>query len=380
MIGIMVCSAALVIVLSVFNGMQGMISGWFNAFNPDLEITLAEGKSFAIDSFPKTTIAQFREVASVEEVVSDLVLTTYQGRQELLHIKGVAPHYIQQNSFEEMIIDGRSDLYRSSQPCAVIGSGAAGRLLIHLNGYDRLKLFYPKRTKKNFSQPADAFNTQYLYPSGVFCTNTNYDQNYIFCPINFARELMMYEGEVTSIEIRLKKGADLPSTQRKIEQLLGHTYNVQNKYQQEATLFKTMQSEKLVIYVILAFILFVAAFNIIGSIAMLILEKQRDALTLRSLGAPTTLIQRIFLYEGMLTSLLGGLGGMIVGAFICLLQQTFHIVKLGAEGSNYLISYYPVEMHGSDFLLVFFTIVTISLITALLPAARLKKTLSHHRL
>ena len=380
MLGIAVSSAALIVVLSVFNGMQEMIGGWFNAFNPDFEITLVEGKSFEVDSFPKAKIEQLPEVAAVSEVVSDMVLTTYQERQELLRIKGVDTHYKDRNHYEDMLIDGTFDFYRGDQPCAVIGTVAAGKLLIQLNSYDRLKLYYPKRTKKNLANPTDAFNTQYLYPTGVFSTNTNYDQEYVFCPIEFARELMMYEGQVTSIEVQLKNLSDYQKVQSKIQAIVGDKYKIQNKYQQEASLFKTMQSEKLVIYVILAFILLVAAFNIIGSLGMLILEKQSDTAILRSMGATQGLVQRVFLYEGMATSLLGGLGGMVLGAIICFIQQTFHIVKLGGAGSSYLIQYYPVQMHVLDFVIVLVTILLISLLTSFLPAQKLKKSLQNNNL
>lgn len=380
MLGIMVSSAALIVVLSVFNGMQDMIGGWFNAFNPDFEITLVEGKSFEVDSFPKAKIAQLPEVAAVSEVVSDMVLTTYQERQELLRIKGVDVQYKDRNHYDDILIDGTFDFYRGDQPCAVIGTVAAGKLLIHLNSYDRLKLYYPKRTKKNLANPTDAFNTQYLYPTGVFCTNTSYDQDYVFCPIEFARDLMMYQGQATSMEVQLKNFADYQKVQDKIQNIVSDKYKIQNKYQQEASLFKTMQSEKLVIYVILAFILLVAAFNIIGSLGMLILEKQNDTAILRSMGASQGLVQRIFLYEGMATSLLGGIGGMLLGALICFLQQTFHIVKLGGADSNYLIQYYPIQMHALDFLIVLATILVISLLTSFLPAQKLKKSLQNNNL
>lgn len=372
MLGIAVSSAALIVVLSVFNGMQEMIGGWFNAFNPDFEITLVEGKSFAVDSFPKSAIAEITEVSAVHEVVSDMVLTTYQDRQELLKIKGVEPDYVRHNNYEEMLFDGTFDLYRGPQACAVLGTGVAGKLLIHLNGYDRMELYYPKRTKKNLANPAEAFNTEFLFPTGVFCTNTGYDQEYVFCPIDFARTLMRYEGEATSMEVLLKPGTDAEKVQQKIQQIVGDKYKIQNKYQQEASLFKTMQSEKLIIYVILAFILVVAAFNIIGSLGMLILEKQRDTAVLNSLGAPEKLIRRIFLYEGMAISIIGGIGGMVLGAVICLLQQTFHIVKLGGADANYIIPYYPVQMHWTDFGIVLLTVLVISLLTSILPARKLK--------
>lgn len=372
-LGIMVCSAALIVVLSVFNGMSEMIGSWFNSFNPDFSVTLVEGKSFPVDSFPTDKIVQLAEVSEVHEVVSDMVLTNYGDRQELLRIKGIGPQYVKSNHLEPILIDGAFRLYQGEQPCVILGAGCAGKLQINLLNYELLKCYYPKRTKKNLANPAEAFNTLYLFPTGVFLTNTNYDQDLIFCPIQFARELMDYDGEATSMEIQLKKSSDYVQCQKKIEQIVGNQYKVQNKYQQEESLFKTMQSEKLMIYIILAFILLVATFNIMGALAMLILEKREDTLILRNMGAKQSMIQRIFIYEGIFTSLMGGILGIILGSIICFLQQTFHIVKLGNGSSGYVISYYPVQIRATDFLIVLATILIISLFTSILPAHKLKK-------
>lgn len=377
MLGIMVSSAALIVVLSVFNGMSEMIGGWFNSFNPDFKITLVEGKSFQTDSFPTKEIAKLPEVNTIHEIVSDMVLTTYSDRQELLRIKGVDKSYIGFNHLDKILIDGNFTLQQGEQPCVVLGSGSAGKLQINLLRYDLLKCYYPKRNKKNLANPAEAFNTQYLFPTGVFLSNTNYDQDIIFCPIEFARELMDYEGQVTSIEVQLKNPNSYSKCQKKIESVVGEKYHVQNKYQQEESLFKTMQSEKLMVFIILAFILLVAAFNIIGSLGMLILEKKDDTAILRSMGAPHSMIQRIFLYEGVSTSLIGGILGLALGTIICLLQQTFHIVKLGNGSSGYVIPYYPVQMRATDFVIVLASILIISLLTSLLPAQKMKKATSN---
>ncbi|MCR4681070.1 MAG: ABC transporter permease [Bacteroidales bacterium] len=381
MLGIMVCAAALIVVLSVFNGMEQTIGGWFNAFNPDFEITLVEGKSFPVDSFPKEKLAALPEVAAVDEVVSDMVLTTYNDRQELLRLKGVSKEYIERKGFDNLLIDGTFDLYRGGQPCAVVGNIAAGTLQLNLRSYDLMKVYYPKRTKKNLANPTDAFTTQFLYPTGVFNTNTTHDQNHVFCSIDFVRDLMLYEGEVTSVEIQLKDPAKYRKCQDKIQHIVGPSYRVKNKYQQEETLFKTMQSEKLVIYVILAFILLISAFNIIGSLGILILEKREDTSVMRSMGASNSLLQRVFVYEGILTSCAGGAVGMALGAIICLIQQVFHVVKLGGGSGNYIIPYYPVQMQFTDFLWVGVTILAISLLTSLIPALALRKaSLKNNRL
>ena len=372
MIGIMVSGAALVIVLSVFNGMEQMIGGWFNAFNPDFEITLAEGKSFATEAIPMDKIASLPEVSSVQEVVSDLTLATYGECQELVRLKGVSPDYLKREGYADMLIDGSFDLYHGSQPCAIVGNIAAGKLQINLLSYDLMKLYYPKRTKKNLSNPAEAFNTRFLHPSGVFNTNTTHDQTVVFCPIEFVRELMQYEGQLTSLEVQLKNSKDYAKVQPRIQELTGDKFIVKNKYQQEETLFRTMQSEKLIIYVILSFILLVAAFNIIGSLGMLILEKRSDTRILRNMGAPDTLLSRIFLYEGVLISCIGGLAGMALGAVICLIQEIFHVVKLGG-GDHYLVQHYPVAMQFTDFIWVGLTILAISLITSCIPALAMRR-------
>jgi ABC-type lipoprotein release transport system permease subunit len=374
MIGIMVSTAALVVVLSVFNGMSDIIGGWFNALHADFEVTLMEGKSFKVDSFPMAQLRQLPEVKAVNEIVCDLSLANYEDRQELLYLKGVPDGYLRGNHFEELLVDGDTALWKMRQPCAVLGAGIAGRMEVNLLSYDLVKLYYPKRTKKNFANAAEAFNTQYLMPSGVISTNTNYDDNYIFCPIEFVRELMRYEGEVTSVEVQLKEGADAAKVRPQIERIVGEKYCVRDKYEQEESLYRTMKSEKFVIYLILAFILILAAFNIIGALGMLILEKKTDTAVLFSMGAPKSLIQRVFVYEGLLVSALGGLAGTVLGALICLLQQTFHIVKLGGGGTHYIIPYYPVQIRISDLLIVLVTILIISLLTSVIPAYNLKKS------
>lgn len=374
MIGIMVSTAALVVVLSVFNGMSDIIGGWFNALHSDFEITLHEGKSFATDSFPLQQLRQLHDVKTVNEIVCDLSLVNYDDRQELLYVKGIPSNYFKDNHFDNMIVDGDTALYKLRQPCAILGTGAAGKLQVNLLSYQMMKMYYPKRTKKNFANAAEAFNTHYVMPIGVLCTNTNYDENWVFCPIEFVRELMNYEGEATSVEIQLRDGANARNLRKQISEIVGDKYQIKDQHEQEDSLYKTMKSEKFMIYLILAFILILAAFNIIGALGMLILEKKTDTAVLFSMGASKSLIQRVFIVEGLLVSALGGLLGTVLGAVICFLQQTFHIVKLGGGGAHYIIPYYPVQMRFVDILLVLLTILVISALTSLIPAYNLKKS------
>lgn len=371
-LGIMASAAALVIVLSVFNGMETLITGSFNAFNPDFFVTAAEGKSFAVDSFPLRDVEALDGVASVQEVVSDMTLVTYEEKQMLVRLKGVAPSYPALRNWEQLAVDGHFDLVCQQRDYAAIGAIAAGMLQVNLNSMERLAFYYPKRTKKNLSNPADAFNKRALPVSGVFSTNTAYDEQYVFCPISFARDLMSYEGEVTSMEVLLDGTEDYRRVQPKLAELLGDSYVIKNQYQQEALLFKTMKSEKLIIFFILAFILVVAIFNIIGTLGMLIVEKKSDISVLQSLGASHSLIRQIFVWEGLLISVLGGVIGMLLGFMVCFLQQQLHLITFGSPEANYVVSYYPVAMVWSDFVIVFFSVVAISLVTSLISTKAIK--------
>lgn len=373
MVGILVSSAALIIVLSVFNGMEDFVRQSFNSFNPDFQIVKKEGKSFGVDSIPLEKIRQLEGVEAVYEVVSDWTLITYEGRQQLVAIKGVSDDYLKGRGLDTLLIDGNAQISFGSEPAVILGATVAGMIQLNLRSAAPVEIYYPKRNLRNLSNPATAFNTGRLIPSGVFATYTQYDGEYVFIPINFAREIMDYENELTSVEVQVKDEKDYRNLHEKINQIIGNQYIAKDKYQQEELLYKTMKSEKLMVFVILAFILIVASFNIIGTLAMMIIEKKEDLRVLSALGANKSLIRRIFLVQGSAVSLFGGLIGLFLGALICFLQQSFHIIKLGDGGSNYLMNYYPVSMQASDFLLVFITILIISILTSYIPIHQIKK-------
>lgn len=372
MVGIGVSAAALVIVLSVFNGMEGFVQQCFNSFNPDYQITAQEGKSFAVDSFPMDKLKAVDGVKGVYEVVSDLTLMTYDERQILVTLKGVEANYLSATKLDTLVIDGYSQLkYDSNYNAAVLGAVVAGNIQLNLRSPEMLKIYYPKRLKKNLSDPLTAFNTEMLLASGVFASYTDYDSKIVFVPIDFARQIMDYEGQVTSVEIQLEDKLLNAKIQKELQEIVGQDFVVKTKYQQEAMLYKTMKSEKLIVFVILAFILFIAAFNIIGTLGMLIIEKKNDIGTFYAMGARKSLVKLIFCVQGSCVSLLGGLSGLILGFIVCLLQQTFHIVKLGG-GEGYLLDYYPIQMEAVDFLLVLLTVMIISFITSMIPTRRLR--------
>lgn len=369
-VGVLSGTAALIIVLSVFNGMEQLVVDSFNSFNPDLKITLREGKSFETDSFPIAQLKSVDGVTAVEEVVSDLTLIEYDGKQHLLELKGVGPDYARNSGFDELLIDGDFDLQHDGCEFGVMGAIAAGILQVNLSGAELYKVFYPKRLRKNLGNPADAFNTRYLTPCGVFSSGTEYDDKYLICSIDFVRNLMSYENEVTSIEVFIKNEKELPAIQKKITEIVGDNFLVQNRFQQEELLFKTMKTEKMMIFAILAFVLLIAVFNIIGTLSMIIIEKKEDIAVLNYLGADRSLIRRIFMTEGMIISFIGGMAGMVLGWLVCFLQQTFHIIGFGNGETNYIVDYYPVKINPLDFFVVFVTIFLISVIVSLIPSRR----------
>lgn len=372
-VGIAASAAALVIVLSVFNGIESLVRSNFNAFNPDFRITLVEGKSFAVDSFPIRDIAALSEIKSVQEIVTDMVLLEYEEKQILIKLKGVGEDYFEVNKMEDLVIDGDFFLYDRGFNYGVMGIGAAGTIQLNLNNPELLQLYYPKRTKRSFVNTADAFNRQSLIPSGVFATFTQYDDEFLFSDIGFARDLMDYHGQVSSLEIFLHEKANVEKCRKDMARIAGDKYLIRDKYQQEESLYKTMKSEKLIIFFILAIIVVVAAFNIIGTMGMLIIEKKEDISILRSLGATSSFIEKIFVLEGLIVSFLGGIAGMVIGALTCFLQETFHIVKFGSGDGYYILDHYPVAMEISDFLLILFLILVISLLASWLPTKIIRK-------
>lgn len=375
-VGIMAGTAALIIVLSVFNGMEKLITGSVNSFNPDFQISLKEGKSFSIDSALVKQISEIEEVVAVHEVVSDMVLLNYGDRQSLVRLKGVSTDYPKVLQLDSLLIDGDFRLQTNQIDYAVLGAVAAGVLQVNLNSSQMMKCYYPRRTKKNLINPTEAFNTRFLVPSGVFASYSHYDEEFLFCSIEFARNLMEYDGEVTSLEVKLVDKANVTRVKNKIAQFTGPNFQVKDQYEQEEMLFKTIKNEKLVVFLILSFILLMAAFNIVGTLGMLIIEKKEDVEVLKLLGASDKFIYRIFVMEGMFVSFVGGILGMLLGFIVCFIQQTFHVIKIGGGTGNYIINYYPVQMSGMDFLIVLLTVVIISYLASRLPSGKVTRLIS----
>ncbi|MCX6235526.1 MAG: ABC transporter permease [Bacteroidetes bacterium] len=372
--GITVGTMALIIILSVFNGFENIVTKLFNSFDPDLLITVKEGKVFDPSRLPAETIRNIPGVIRYTEVVEENALLKYGSKQYIATIKGVSEDYEKYSGLDSMLVEGELVLQKGARPFMVLGYGVSYYLGVNLSAFDNsIYVYVPKRTKKTLSSIDQAFNSGVITPSGIFSIQQDFDSKYVLVPVGFARTLLEYTSEVTAIEIGLASWTDKENIQEQVKQLCGDDFSVKNRYQQQELLYKMMKSEKLAIYFILGFILLIATFNVVGSLSMLILDKRKDIGVIWSMGASNTLIKRIFLAEGLMISLSGALLGLLLGAMICWIQQRFGIIKLEAGSGSFIIDAYPVRMQVKDFLLVFLTVMIIGMGSAWYPVRQISK-------
>lgn len=376
--GVGVGAMALVCVLSVFNGFELLISDMFSSFDPDLKITLTQGKTFDANSPELNSVRKMKTVAYFTEVVEENALLRFKDKQMPATIKGVSDDFEKMTRIDSIMYDGNFVLNDGAFERAVPGVGVASTLGLGAHFIDPLYIYAPKRTSKiNLLRPENSFNQMGTFVSGIFSVKQlQYDDHYVLVSIKLARDLFEYEKtKVTSIELKLADGTDHAQVQKQIRTVLGKGYQVKNRYEQQESFFKIMKIEKWFTYLILCFILLIASFNIIGSLSMLIIDKKEDIATLRNLGANNQLIKRIFLFEGWMISLVGAITGIALGAFMCLLQQHFGILKLG---TGYVVDAYPVQTNVLDLLLVFITVLVMGFLAAYYPVRyiRTKENLS----
>ena len=379
--GITIGTMALIVVLSVFNGFEGLIVSLFDAYNPDLQVTAVRGKTFSPEDIQAGKIRQMEGVAQVVEVVEDNALLKHESRQFIISLKGVGENYRQSTSLDSMIIDGQFLLRQGTQDFAVLGAGVAYHLGVYLRGdIDPLTVYVPSRTRKPGAVLDNAFNSKNIIPAGVISLHQEFDLKYVIVPIGFARDIFEYQNEVTAIEVKLEPFADADEIQDKISAMAGEDFSVKNRFQQQELLYRIMQTEKWAIFFILTFILIVAAFNVIGSITMLILDKKKDIAVLHSMGANNQLIKRIFRVEGMMVTVVGGISGLVLGAVLCFLQQELSLITLGGGDGSFIVEAYPVQMQFMDFVYVFITVLLIGYLAASYPVSRISRKYLHQRL
>ncbi len=368
--GIAVATLAMVCTLSVFNGFQSLVSGMFSLFDPEVKITPAKGKVFDSQLESILKIEHFPEIEGFSEVLEDNVLLSYYDRQVPATLKGVSNNFSKLVPIENALFDGKFQLVDSiGNSYATLGIGLASKLGINAGFVYPMEVYAPERNEKvNMLNPSESFKQEYLYLSGVFCINQpGYDENLAVAPIELARTLFDYDKEISALEIKFKEGTDIAKAQKKIEKALGDGFIVQNHYQQQEASFQMMNIEKWMTFLILCFILLIAVFNVIGSLSMLIVEKQKDVITLRNMGADNRLISWIFLFEGWLISVFGAIIGIVLGLSLCLLQQHFGLLRLGNTSGVFVVDAYPVVVEAGDVFFVFLTVLAIGFLGALYP-------------
>ncbi len=370
--GVTVGTMALIIILSVFNGLETMVSAIFNTFDPDIKITASVGKTFIADTSSLIRLSKIDGVSCYSLTLEENALLKYGDRQYIATIKGVDNNYAMVTHIDSSMWEGDFTLRsENGRPFAVPGVGVAQYLGIRVSFITPLFIYVPRITGSTTLNPDDAFNRKFIFPSGIFEVEKEYDSKYIYIPLEFARELTENKDGVSSVEIKINEKMDPRSIQKSIVNIFGQGFIVQNQYEQQEIFYKVMRSERLAIFLILTLILVIASFNIIGSLTMLIIEKERDIEILKSLGADNNLIRKIFIFEGWLISLIGAVTGIILGFIVCWLQQTFGFVKL--NGNSLMMDSYPVVMKIKDFLIVPATVLLIGYWAAWYPVRYLTK-------
>ena len=369
MLGVGVGTMALVIVMSVFNGMGELNRQLFRSFDPDLKVTPAQGKRFTLSSKTLTALRATEGVKFVTQVVEDNALATYGDRRVVTKIKGVDETFIQRHQLDTAMIEGKFALTTDNEPKAIVGGTVQQLLGISVNNqFTPLELAYPRSDVKTLNLTnADAFNQQIIRVGGVYMLELRFD-DYVIVPLEFATELLGYGNQRSALEIQLQPSAKADQVQTQIQTLLGDKFVVRTRDEQNADLLRAIRIEKLFVTVTLGLIILVAAVNIFFSLSMLVIEKRDDIKMLFAMGATASTVQRIFLLEGSLVAFTGAFIGLILGIIVCWFQQTYGLVSMGMVSS--VVDAYPVKMEWPDFVITAVTVISITILVSFIPAQR----------
>ena len=367
-IGMAIGTAALIIILSVYNGFDSLIKSMMSNVEPDLLITPATGKVFVPEGETYDWIYDQPSVASMCCILQEQVFISYDGKQSLATAKGVDWVYEDESPLRNHLAEGEFKLHRGDIPLAAVGASMAYELGLSPRFLAPIEIFYPARTRKiSMANPLSSIEAIKVWPSCTFAVNNDIDSELMILPIEKMRELLEYNDEVSAVEIRLAEGTDrkeLARLQQEISARLGDGFKVKDRFQQNESLYKMMKYEKAAIYMILIFVIIIIAFNIFGSLSMLIIEKKQDIETLRYLGAQESLIRRIFILEGWMISLAGLGAGLVLGVGFSLLQQHFGFIKMPG---HFVVQAYPIIVSWSDILLTSAGVAVVGYLIALLP-------------
>ena len=379
-LGVAVATMALVVVLSGFNGFSDLVASFFTNFDPQLKIEATKGKAMPADDPLLVKVKHLPGVEVATECVQDQALAVYHDKQAMVTVKGVEDNFDSLTHISNILYgDGDFTLHVANLQYGVIGIRLAQDLGTGVTWQDYLQIYAPQREGQyDASNPTNAFVKDSLVSPGALfqVKQSKYDQGYVITSIDFARRIFNRQGEVTSLELRMKPGVDIDNAKEEIQAMLGDKYKVLDRYEQQADTFNIMRIEKLFAYVFLTFILMVACFNIIGSLSMLIIDKKNDVITLRNLGATDGQIRCIFLFEGRMISAAGAVIGIVLGLILCWLQQTYGLVQLGDQAGNFVVNAYPISVHPEDILLIFLTVILVGWLSVWYPVRYMSRKLT----
>lgn len=370
LLGYIVGAAALVIVLSVFNGFEGLFKSLYNNFDSDIQIVAKQGKTFETNWVPFEQIKNIKGIQTYSKVLEENVLLKYDNRQTIATVKGVDENFVKITSLDSCILEGELLLQTNNLDYAMVGQGIAWSLAVDPNNlFKRLQLYVPTREELDMMNPESSFKRASIMPSAIFSVQQEVDNKYVLAPLRFVAPLLDRKNELSSIEIKTDGTVSTDRLKNELTQLCGDRFIVKNRFEQREAFYKIMRSEKLISYIILLFVLLIAASNSVASLYLLMLEKQKDIRMLSYMGLKAKSAYSIFLIESMLIALVGGVSGIVLGSIVCYLQQHVGIVKLN-DSPMFLYQYYPVELLWKDIILVFTTVVILGWITAQYPARK----------
>lgn len=369
-------AAVMIIILSLLNGLENLVQSSDASFDPDLKISIRKGKVFD----PSSALEKLKNmegISGISLILEENVVVRYSESQEIARLKGVDQHYFQINHVDSILLDGSTNIHAQGSNKALLGIDLANRLNIHIENLSTpIEIMVPKRgVDYNSLDPSSSLNTDYLRPGGILLINKESERDFLIAPLSFARELLDYTKEVSSIEIGLETNARLKAVKKQIGNVLGDAYGVQDRYEQNETAYRVFRSEKWMTFALLSLILIVAAFNAVGALTMLVLEKRRDLTVLDSMGLPSGSMKWIFRKEGILISGVGGLAGVLLGLLFCTLQDRYGLIQL--EGA--MVSAFPVDVRTMDVFIVYVILLMMGWLASVYPAS-LSARLSKERL
>ncbi|MDD4086707.1 MAG: ABC transporter permease [Bacteroidales bacterium] len=380
-LGVGVGAFALIVVLSVFNGFEKVISTMISQLSADLVIEPASGKTIQLDTFPMEQILALDATRGVVKIVEEDALFRYGNRQHVGVLRGVSEGYEALTAMDSITIQGSLILEYSGQHYAMLGSGVAWYLDINpRNPAALLQVLVPSRGNPSVMQFEQAFNQDAISISGIYSSQQEMDATHVIVPYDWAAKLMEYEGMATSIDVFAKSKTSIKEFKQEIKQISGSDFLVKDQFEQQETLYQIMRSEKWAIYIILTFILIMATFNVIGSLSMLIVDKRKDINILKYLGADQIFLRRLFLAEGLMISVLGGIIGLLAGIILVLAQERFGLLKLGGELGAFVIDVYPVQLVWQDVMMVFLTVMVVGGLSAVFTVYKALKRIKTLRL